>query len=71
MTKTIIKAEQLPARELKVGDLFSTVGAWYWDKALDGESCGERVYIRTNADASEFGDADALVYRLTIIKEGT
>ena len=61
-----IKAEEVLARDLKPGDLFSTVGPEYWAIAMDAGSIGERVYIRTNILAGEAPDPDLSVFRITI-----
>jgi hypothetical protein len=53
------------ARDLEPGDLFSAAGPEYWDH-LDPKYIGERVYIRTETDASEGANPDAMVYRIVI-----
>lgn len=70
MTHVRIKAEAMPASELQPGDMFSTAGPEYWDFFHEKvSSCGERVYLRTNASSVNFPDADTQVYRITPIKE--
>ena len=49
-----IIATKVKGKDLKAGDLFSTVGQVYWDasaKAVrtDPSRIGEKVYIRTNS----------------------
>ena len=61
-----IKAERILARDLQPGDLFSVAPQEYWDHAMQIGSCGEKVYIRTNASADDFKDANAIVNRITI-----
>jgi len=61
-----IKAENILARDLKPGDLFSVAPQAYWDHAMKSGSCGEKVYIRMTADADDFVDADTYVNRITI-----
>jgi len=61
-----IKAERILARDLQPGDLFSVAPQEYWDHAMQSGSCGEKVYIRTNASADDFKDANAIVNRITI-----
>jgi len=61
-----IKAENILARDLKPGDLFSMAPQGYWDHAMKNGSCGEKVYIRMTAPADDFVDADTYVNRITI-----
>ena len=61
-----IRAELVAAHDLKPGDLFSAAGSSYWDTALDKDSIGERVFIRTHADYRLAPDPDNVVYRITI-----
>jgi len=61
-----VKAELIVARDLKPGELFSTVGEEYWGDALDHGSVGECVYIRSNVPSSYFPDDHEAVYRITI-----
>ena len=65
-----VTCEEMLATDLKAGDLWSTVGPEYWDKALDKGSIGERAYIRTHAPSSVDPEAESIkVYRLTIERE--
>lgn len=43
-----IVATTIKAKDLKVGDLFSTASQLYWKHVKNNESLGEKVYIRTN-----------------------
>lgn len=61
-----IKCERVTGRDLKPGDLFSSVGPDYWGTAMDKGSIGERVYIRSNAPTHYAPDADAVIYRVTV-----
>ena len=61
-----IKATLVVGFQLKPGDLFSTLGSQYWDHIDERGSVGECVYIRTNVPASDFPDADAMVYRIEV-----
>lgn len=61
-----IIVEEVTARDLKPGDLFSTAPQSYWDTVPRLGSIGERVYIRTTVDADTAEDADARVFRITI-----
>ena len=42
-----VKATPIFGKDLKPGDLFSTVGPDYWED-MNRDSIGERVYIRTD-----------------------
>lgn len=64
-----ITATPVKGRDLKAGDLFSTLGPIYWRTAMDRGSVGERVYIRTHAPADDFVDADSIVFRITITED--
>lgn len=63
-----LRAERVLSSELRVGDLFSTRGADYWNAhfpgSLDGP-VGERVFIRTRG-VPDPDDQETPVYRLTI-----
>jgi hypothetical protein len=67
--RATIKAELVKARDLKPGELFSTLGADYWDYWDKRGSIGESVYIRTNQPAEAAPDADEEVYRITVCLE--
>lgn len=62
----IIRTEPVKGRDLQPGDLFSTLGPEYWDLFGQRDGVGERVYIRTNAPAGNFPDADEYVYKITV-----
>lgn len=64
-----IVAVKCSGRELKPGDLFSTVGPEYWDHVADRRSIGEKVWIRTDTPAGDAPDEDILVYRIIIEQE--
>lgn len=63
--KAKVQAEETLGKDLQPGDLFSTGGPDYWDTAMDTDSLGERVYIRTNAPCPS-DQANEPVYRITI-----
>jgi len=65
-----IIASPCKGRDLKPGDLFSTVGPSYWDHFHENRSIGERVYIRTETPCENAPDADAPVFRVTIDTSG-
>lgn len=65
-----IQATSVLGRDLKPGDLFSTVGPEYWDLVDRLESIGERVYIRMNTPFSNAPDSNEEVFRIEIIQEG-
>lgn len=61
-----ITATPIKGKDLKPGQLFSTLGQDYWDKVLeDNITVGERVFIRTNAPVPE-GEGDAELFLITI-----
>lgn len=64
-----IKAEPVIAKDLKPGELFSVRGPEYWDTFSTRDSVGESAYIRTNVPGEKFPDADAEVFRITIVRE--
>jgi hypothetical protein len=64
--RAYITATRTRADELKPGDLFSIVGDEYWSTALDSESIGECVYIRTNIDHAVAHDGNTYVYRIVV-----
>jgi hypothetical protein len=68
MSPMKIRAVEVTGRDLKPGDLFSTMGLLYWEYVDTRESIGERVYIRTNTPSVHAKDADAIVYRIEIEK---
>ena len=40
-------------KDLRTGDLFSSVGPTYWDHHKENHSLGEKVYIRTEQPCPE------------------
>ena len=63
-----IKAEAMLGGELRPGDMFSTAGQEYWDRALEGPSIGEQVYIRTNSPTPP-QEAKVPIFRIVITEE--
>lgn len=63
-----VKATLCKGRDLKAGDLFSTVGQGYWSTIDLTGSVGECVYIRTNTPADNFEDADEDIFRVEVIR---
>ncbi len=63
-----VKATLCKGRDLKPGDLFSTVPQEYWSLIDWRGSVGERVYIRTNTPADRFPDADEEIYRIEVVR---
>ena len=61
-----ITAVQVLGRDLRPGDLFSTVGQDYWDTACNKFSVGECVYVRTNTPTEMYKDGDEPIYRITL-----
>lgn len=64
-----IKATACKGKDLLPGDLFSTANQYYWDTIKDRFSIGERVYIRTETPSNVTTDAEAIIYKIEIIKE--
>ena len=64
-----IVAVRCSGRNLKPGNLFSTVGPEYWDHIADRRSIGEKVWIRTDTPASDAPDEDILVYRIIVSQD--
>lgn len=60
------KCEEIVARDLKPGDLFSTSGSDYWNRERPAGAVGERVYVRTDAPAEASPDLNETVFRITI-----
>ncbi len=60
------RAEAVLGKDLQPGDLFSTAGSRYWDNAMDKESIGEKVYIRTNAPCPE-NQENVSIYRVVVL----
>jgi len=54
--------------DLKPGELFTTADQFYWDHR-DPNAVGEKVYIRTDAPASNAPDWDETIYRIAINSE--
>jgi hypothetical protein len=61
-----IKATPIVARNLKPGDLFSTLGAEYWDHIDVSGSCGEKLYVRTNAPTHDSQHPEDIVYLIEV-----
>ena len=64
-----ISAEEIIAKDLQPGDLFSTAGPKYWNQIDARYSIGEKVYIRTNTPAKIADDPNEKVFKITIIKD--
>jgi hypothetical protein len=64
-----VKATSIQACDLQPGDLFSTSGPDYWEHIDVIGSIGERVFIRTNAPASNADDADMYLFKIEIETE--
>ena len=64
-----IIATPVLGKDLKPGDLFSTIGQFYWDNIDKQRSIGERVYLRTNTPAEQAPDMEEEVFRITITQE--
>lgn len=60
-----VVATKVKGRELLPGDLFSVRGPDYWDH-YDRLSVGQKVWLRTEASADLFEDADEDVYRISV-----
>lgn len=65
-----IFVEEVIAKDLKPGDLFTSMPQNYWDYAMNRKGVGEAVYIRTNVSSDNAGDEDTLVYRVVQIQTG-
>jgi hypothetical protein len=61
-------ATPIKCKDLKPGDLFSTVDQIYWDAVKDDRVVGERVYIRTNNPCPKDQEEDD-INLIQIIKE--
>lgn len=63
-----IKTIKIRAKDLKPGDLFSTYGKDYWDKASIGKEgqVGEKVFIRTDANCP-IDQYDVEVFKIEIV----
>ena len=64
-----VHAEACTGRDLKPGDLFSTMGSDYWSNIQLNHAIGEKVYIRTNEPCDTAPDADLPIFRITVEKE--
>jgi len=64
--KMKINCTPIKGKDLKPGDLFSTVGSIYWDNIKENKSIGEKVYIRTEIPYENASDFDITVYKLEI-----
>ena len=60
-----ILTEQMKAKDLKPGDLFSSEGASYWDNFHHQPSIGEKVYVRTDTPCPA-AQEEEVIYKLTI-----
>jgi hypothetical protein len=61
-----INATKIMGKDLKPGDLFSTVGQIYWDVSdNDKLRIGEKVYIRTNSPCPK-DQLEEPIYKITI-----
>ena len=61
------RAEEMKAKDLRPGELFSRAGPLYWDRVRGSGSVGEKVYIRTEEPVG-LGEENDTVYRITIEK---
>ena len=63
-----IKTEEIKAKDLKPGDLFSMLGDEYWSTIDRNKyAVGQKVFIRTNIPAPENQKED-VIFRITIEK---
>jgi len=64
-----VEVRKMRACELQAGDLFSTRGIDYWERAIHGEDgcVGQRVYVRTLRDTPT-DQENKLVYRLRFLQ---
>lgn len=69
MTARVL-VEQVKAKDLQPGDLFTIMSQDYWDLAMDLKGVGESVYVRTNRSANDADDADSSVFKVTIQQVG-
>ena len=60
-----ILAEEMLAKNLKPGDLFSSIGSTHWDNIEIYHSLGERVYIRTD-EPSPKEQENEKIYKIII-----
>ncbi len=61
---------KIKGKDLKPGDLFSTVGPEFWetgDASRDVECIGHKVYIRTEAPPETVEDGESFVYKITVV----
>ena len=60
---------RIKGKDLKPGDLFSTMGELYWNREqiTMHESLGEKVYIRTETSCPK-NQEDEEIYRIEIKK---
>lgn len=66
MRRVRFKVEEIPGRELRPGDLFSTAGPEVWDHVDARRSIGEKIYIRTNAPEDQATDGHLPIYRVVL-----
>lgn len=64
-----IKATPCIAKNLQLGDLFSTMGLDYWDNVLSTGAVGERVYIRVGGRATTANGGDEQVFRIEVLRD--
>lgn len=63
-----IKTTKIKGKELKEGDLFSSVGSTYWSNIESNIfSLGEKVYIRTKNPCPK-DQEDETIYKISIEK---
>lgn len=64
MTKLIVKAKKIKAKNLKPGDLFSALGQEHWD--INGyQGVGQKIYFRTDTPTPE-DQANDEIYKITL-----
>lgn len=63
------KVTELKGKELKPGDLFSTIGKLYWSEKniMQHLSIGEKVYIRTDNPLPK-DQLEEKIYKIEVIK---
>lgn len=66
-----IFVEEIVARDLQPGDLFTTMPQQYWDYAMNVKGgVGEAVYVRTNISTDRAPDSDTMVFKVVKIEQG-
>lgn len=66
MKRMVILATPIVAKDLEPGDLFSVAGPDYWDRIDRDRAVGERLYVRTNTEATAAEDASQMVFKITV-----